>query len=74
MIPARNVIQARLVYVDIDSMAPQILIKGACKYVIDVLPFDLDILVYEQISVFIDGQAHRHFLDHISSCALNGVL
>ena len=73
-VPASNPVQARLLYVDIDSIVLQILLKSAWKYVIDVLPFDLDLLVYEQFSIFIDGQAHRQLLDHISSCALSGVL
>jgi len=46
-IPAWNPVQARLVYVDTESMVLQILLEGAWKYVIDVLPFHLDFLVYE---------------------------
>lgn len=37
-------------------------------------PFYLDILVYEELGVFIDRQAHRHSLNCISSCTLDGVL
>lgn len=37
------------------------------------LSFHLDILVYEQLDVFIDREVHRHLIDCISSCALNGV-
>lgn len=37
------------------------------------LPFHLDILVHEQLYVFIDRQVHRHLIDCIPSCALNNV-
>lgn len=37
------------------------------------LPFHIDILVHEQLDVFIDKQFHRHLIDCILSCALNGV-
>jgi len=36
------------------------------------LPFHLDILVYEQLDVFIDRKVHRHLIDWIPSGALNG--
>ena len=37
------------------------------------LPFHLDILVHEQLDVFIDRQVHKHLISYIPSCALNGV-
>ena len=37
------------------------------------LPFHLDILVYEKLDVFMDKQVHRHLIDYIPCCALNGV-
>lgn len=38
-----------------------------------LLPFHPDILVHEQLDVFIDRQVHRHLIDYIPKCALNGV-
>ena len=34
----------------------------------------LDVLVYEQLNVFVSRQAHRHLIDCIPKHALNGVL
>jgi len=33
----------------------------------------LDVLVYKQLDIFVSRQAHRHLIDYISRCALNGV-
>ena len=33
----------------------------------------LDVLVYEQLDVFLSRQAHRHLIDCIPKRALNGV-
>ena len=38
-----------------------------------LLPFHLDILVHEQLDVFVDKHVHRHLADCIPSCALNNV-
>lgn len=35
------------------------------------LPFQLDILLHEQLDVFIDKKFHRHLIDNIPKCALN---
>jgi len=37
------------------------------------LPFHLDILVHEQLDVFIDRKVHRHLIDYIPSYILNDV-
>ncbi len=34
----------------------------------------LDVLVYEQLDFFVGRQVHRHLIDYILKCALNGVL
>jgi len=33
----------------------------------------LDVLVYEQLDVFVGRQVHRHLIDCIPNCALNNV-
>lgn len=33
----------------------------------------LDVLFYEQLDVFMGRQVHRHLIDYIPKCALNGV-
>jgi len=42
-------------------------------FIVMLLPFYLDILVYEQLDVFIDRQVHRHLIECIPSCTLNSV-
>ena len=41
--------------------------------VVTPFPFHLDILALEQLNVFIDRQVHRHSINGIPTCALNGV-
>jgi len=33
----------------------------------------IDVLVYEQLDVFIGRHVHGHLIDYIPKCALNGV-
>ena len=38
-----------------------------------MLPSYLDVLVYEQLDVFVGRNVHRRLIDFIPKCALNGV-
>ena len=38
-----------------------------------IVMLPLDVLVYEQLDVFVSRQAHRHLIDCIPKCALNNV-
>lgn len=40
--------------------------------VVMLLPSYLDVLVYEQLDVFMGRQVHRHLIEYIPKCALNG--
>ena len=53
------------------GVLPYVVVDGAS--LCDVISIDLDILVHEQLDVFIDRQVHRHLVDCIPNCALNGV-
>ena len=33
----------------------------------------LDVLVYEQLDVFVSRKSHKHLIDYIPKCALNSV-
>ena len=39
----------------------------------DAISIYLDIIVHEKIDVFMDRQVHRHLIDCVLSCTLNGV-
>ena len=53
-IPTCNLVEAELVNVHIDFPVFEVFTKCACKCIIDLLPFKLDVLVYNRLGVFID--------------------
>jgi len=60
-----------LLYSSRAGVLPSTAADGASRY--DVVSIDLDILVHEQLDVFVDRQFHRHLINCIPSCALNSV-
>lgn len=54
------------------GVLPSVVVDGVAHC--DVVSIHLDIIVHEQLVVFLDRQVHRHLIDYIPSCALNGVL
>ena len=42
-------------------------------FIVILLLSYLDVLVYEQLDVFVGRQVHGHLIDYILKCALNNV-